>query len=77
MKKDYTGIKIKFGEHLQKLREKKKLSLRDLASNCDLDSSNISKIEHGAFNVTLGTIIELAKGLEVHPYELLKVDFEL
>ena len=76
MKKDYSDIKIKFGRHLQKLREKKKLSLRDLAANCDLDSSNISKIERGMFNITLATIVELSKGLELQPYELLKVDFD-
>ena len=74
MKKDYTALKIKFGKRLQKLREKKKLSLRDVAANCDLDDSNISKIEHGKFNVTLGTIVELAKGLDIHPSDLLKGD---
>lgn len=75
MTKDYSKIKTDFGEHVRKLRDSKKYSLRKVASQCDLDDSNISKIENGKFNVQLSTIIELAKGLEVHPSELLDYDF--
>ena len=67
---------LPFGEHLEKIRKAKKLSLRDVADMCSLDNSNISKIEKGKINITLGTIIELAKGLGVHPKELLDYDFE-
>jgi transcriptional regulator with XRE-family HTH domain len=73
--KDYTDLQEKFGAYVQKIREHKGLSLRNVASNCELDSSNISKIERGFFNVRLSTIVELAKGLEIHPKKLL--DFEL
>lgn len=75
MQKDYTTIQKKFGDHLRKIRESKELSLRQVAYNCELDDSNISKIEHGKFNITLATIIELAKGLEVPAKKLL--DFEI
>jgi transcriptional regulator with XRE-family HTH domain len=68
-------IKVKFGENLRKLRESKKLSLLKLSYNCSIDESKISKIEHGKHNVTLSTIIELAKGLEIQPKKLL--DFEI
>lgn len=74
--KDYSDLQIKFGNYVQKLRERKGLSLRDVATNCELDSSNISKIERGFFNVRLSTIVELAKGLEVHPKKLLDFEFE-
>lgn len=75
MDKDELKIyKIKFGENLQKIREKKNLSLLKMSYNCSLDESNISKIEHGKFNITLATIIELSKGLDIHPKKLL--DFE-
>ncbi len=70
-KKDYPELQIKFGENLQKIRIGKKLSLRAMAANCDLDDSNISKIENGKSNVQLSTIFELAKGLGVEPKELL------
>lgn len=75
-RKDYTELKKKFGEHLQDLRDKKKLSLREVAANCDLDDSNISKIEHGKKNITLATIIELAKGLNIHPSKLMDFEYE-
>lgn len=75
-KKDYTRLKKQFGENLQKIRIGKGLSLREVAQNCDLDDSNISKMEHGRFNVQISTLYELAKGLELHPSDLLKYEFE-
>jgi len=71
VRKDYSPLKIKFGENLKKLRDSKGLSLRDMAANCDLDDSKISKIENGKFNIVLSTIVELAKGLEVAPKDLM------
>lgn len=59
----------------KKLEFQKKFSLLQLSYNCTLDESNISKIEHGKLNITLASIVELAKGLEIHPKKLL--DFEL
>lgn len=47
-----------------------------MSYNCSIDDSKISKIEHGKINITLGTIIELAKGLEVHPQKLFDIDFD-
>ena len=73
-KKEIEIAKRKFGENLQKIRESKNLSLLQLSYNCSLDNSNISKIEHGKFNITLSTLLELAKGLEISPKRLL--DFE-
>lgn len=72
---ELESLKQKFGKNLQRIRESKKLSLLDLSYNTSLDDSNISKIEHGKFNITLATIVELAKGLDIHPKKLL--DFEL
>ena len=75
-KKIYLEFQKKFGENLKKLREKKKLSLREVAYNCELDDSNISKIEHGKSNITLKTVIELSKGLEVSLKSLFDFDWE-
>jgi transcriptional regulator with XRE-family HTH domain len=66
----------KFGLHLAKLRKQKELSLREMASNCDIDNSKIAKIEKGRVNVTLTTIIELAKGLNIQPKELFDYNFD-
>jgi transcriptional regulator with XRE-family HTH domain len=64
-------LKTAFGRNIRRLREKKDLSLRQLAANCDLDNSKIAKIENGRFNISLSTIVELARGLEVDPAQLL------
>ena len=64
-------LQEKFGEHLRKTRESQGLSLSKLASKCEIDKSNISKIERGKFNIQLTKIFELAKGLEVEPQQLL------
>ena len=65
-----------FGENFKEFRIKSDLSYRKLSQLCDVDYSDISKIEKGQVNITLLTIIELAKGLGVHPKQLLEGNFE-
>jgi len=65
------GVLIKFGNHLETLRKSKKLSFRKLALNCDIDYSDIKKIEKGEKNITFLTMVELAKGLGVPLKEML------
>jgi len=73
-KKDKRILKV-FGENLKNLRKSKSFSLRALSYECDIDYSDINKIEKGQKNITLTTIIELANGLSVQPKRLL--DFDL
>lgn len=64
-----------FGKRLEHFRTKQNLSFRQLALNCNIDHSDIRKIEKGERNIQLSTILELAKGLGIHPKELF--DFEM
>lgn len=66
-----------FGKRLAELRDQKGLSFRTLAQRCDIDHSDISKIEKGQINIQIGTVMELAKGLNIHPKELFDFKFEL
>ena len=66
----------KFATQLTKLRKRKGLSIRELSSRCDVDYGKISKLENNKANLTLTTLIELSEGLEVHPKELLDIDFD-
>lgn len=75
-KKDSTELKKLFGENLKRLRKLKNLSLLDLDYRCDLNESNISKIENGKSDVQLSTMIELARGLGIHPKELLDIGID-
>lgn len=66
-----------FGKNLETYRKKKKLSYRELAQNCDLDHSYISKIEKGEVNITLETLLELMKGLNISAKDLFDFDFDI
>jgi len=66
-----------FGKRIEILRTEKNLSLRQLSQNCDIDYSDISKIEKGLRNIQISTILELAKGLDIHPKHLFDFDFDL
>lgn len=72
---DKNGFLHRFGKRLEHFRTKQNLSFRQLAQNCNLDHSDIRKIEKGERNIQLSTILELAKGLDIHPKELF--DFEM
>lgn len=67
---------LHFGNNLGEIRNSKKLSFRSLSQKCDIDYADLNKIEKGKRNITLSTILELAKGLEIHPKELFEFEFE-
>jgi transcriptional regulator with XRE-family HTH domain len=46
-----------------------------LAVKCEMDNSQISKLERGIWDIQLSTIVILAKALQVEPKELL--DFKI
>jgi transcriptional regulator with XRE-family HTH domain len=74
MNKDQIYLE-KFGENVLKRRIELNLSYRQLAQKCDVDFSAISKIEKGQKSLEFQTIIELSKGLEIHPRELFNFKF--
>lgn len=65
----------KFGENIFKRRTELKLSYRQLAQRCDIDFSAVSKIEKGQKSLEFQTIMELAKGLDIHPKDLFDFSF--
>ena len=68
---------LKFGANFGKIRRSKNLSFRSLSQKCDLDYADLNKIEKGKRNITLTTIIELAKGLDIHARELFDFNFSI
>lgn len=67
---DKIEFRLAFGKRVEKFRKSLGLSYRQLAQKCDVDHSNISKIEKGEVDLRISTIYELSKGLEVRPQEL-------
>lgn len=72
-----TRILNLLGINLKKHRKLKGYSYRELAQLCDVDHSQISKIEKGQISLEVITLCDLAKGLGVHPKELLDIELEL
>lgn len=68
-------VQARFGQQLRAVRESKKISQEDLASDSGVGRSYLSGVERGKRNVALFNICRLAKALGVHPSDLL--DFEV
>jgi transcriptional regulator with XRE-family HTH domain len=65
------GILMQFGIRLKSLRQSKNLTLRKMALLCNVEYADIQRYETGKQNITLLSLAELAKALEVEPKELL------
>jgi len=71
---DKDNLKL-LGANIKRLREAKKLSLRDMSYACTIDHSKIAKIEKGQINITFITILQIASALEIQPSEILNTKF--
>lgn len=60
-----------FGKRLKKIRAEKKLSQRALALEADMEHKHVQRIEAGAVNPTMTTIVALAEALGIRPADLL------
>ena len=62
------------GRNVLELREAAGMSQEKLASLCSISRGYISRIESGHVNVTLGTIVRIAKVFGVEAIDLLTRD---
>ncbi|WP_286382844.1 MULTISPECIES: helix-turn-helix domain-containing protein [Myroides] len=66
----------KFGEHIKELRVSAGLSQDDVVLNgYKITKGTISDIENGKRNCSLTTLLDLARGLNKTPKELLDIKF--
>ncbi|MGH2973932.1 MAG: helix-turn-helix domain-containing protein [Solirubrobacterales bacterium] len=68
---DRAKASAAFGERLRELRDRQKLSQDALAHATDIHPTAIGRMERGAREPRLTTILRLAHGLDVTPGELL------
>ncbi|SIQ62499.1 Helix-turn-helix [Chryseobacterium sp. RU37D] len=61
---------ISFGKNLRKLRESKDMSMQTLADITNIEYSQISRIERGLINTSIGITYEISKALEIDIKEL-------
>ncbi len=66
-----------FGNNLLRLRLGKGLSQDEVAARCRVTKGSLSVIENGNRNFSFTTLLALAEALEVHPRELLDIDFSI
>lgn len=73
-KKIYPEKEIKliqiFGKNVSKFRKMMKISQKELAFRCDVDTATISRIERSVNNTTITTISNIAAALAVCPSKL-------
>jgi len=72
MKKEEVLVKI--GLKIRGLREEKNISQQDLAAACNFEKSNMSRIEAGRSNLTIGTLLKICDVLKVGLVDVVNVE---
>lgn len=70
--RDEAVIK-KLGERIREIRLSKKMSQEELANLCNLELSQINRIELGKINTSVSHVFLIAKVLKVSPQELITI----
>ena len=65
---------IAIGKNIKKIREEKKISQAELAARFNYEKSNMSRIESGKTNLTIGTLLNIAKSLDTTIINLITID---
>lgn len=65
-------IQQKVGKRIQEIRIQKNISQQDLASKCNFEKSNMSRLEKGNANATLSTLEKVCAALQIELIELFK-----
>lgn len=58
------------GRNIRDIRERKGMSAQELASDCNFEKSNMSRLESGKTNPTIWTLYKISQILEVSLEEL-------
>lgn len=64
----------KAGLKIREIREKKNISIMDLADKLDIEYNNMIRIEKGRTNPTLGTLYSIAQALDVKLTDIVDVE---
>ena len=65
-------LRKQFGRILRDLRNARSLTQEELAHRAGMDVTYLSDLERGRWNPSLAMLVDLSRGLAVHPSELLK-----
>ena len=70
--KNYENIIKLIAQNIKKIRISKGLSVQEVAYRCDIERSNLSRLEAGKTNRTIKTICLICNALNVEIVDLLK-----
>lgn len=65
MSMNYQDEILYISSRIKELRKERKLTVQELAYRCDMERSNLSRIEAGRTNLTLKTICIICNALDV------------
>lgn len=68
--KDEEALKL-IGAKIREIRTVKKMSQETLANSCDIDYSQINRMELGKVNFGISYLFRIAEALDVNPTDLL------
>lgn len=63
---DYKDEVLRICARIKELRMERKLTVQELAYRCDMERSNLSRIEAGRTNLTLKTMCTICNALSVN-----------
>ena len=69
---DKKNVLVRIGANIKRLRDSKNISQQDLAAACNFEKSNMSRIEAGRTNLTIGTLLKICEALQVELEDIVK-----
>lgn len=72
MRDPAVDLQKRVGENVRALRERRHLTLAEAAELIGVDDRYLRRIEAGAFNLGLGSLVRIALTYEVDPHVLLR-----
>lgn len=76
MKVKNQAYLVAFGNHLGKIIRDKGFSPDDVATFASIETKQVYRAINAERSINLSTLIAIAKGLEVHPKDLLDFEFD-
>lgn len=69
---DYQDEILHISARIKELRKERKLTVQELAYRCDMERSNLSRIESGRTNLTVKTLCTICNALNVNLRDVMR-----
>lgn len=69
---DYQEEVLYISRRIKELRKEKRLTVQELAYRCDMERSNLSRIEAGRTNLTIKTLCIICNALNVSLIDVIR-----